>query len=803
VLVLYHSALQYFTPFDPRFYLSNPENGQIIVFDVAQNKWTNVGPESVLPNFDPNSMVFTDADGNLTSDSNFSYDGTTGIISETVGFGGLDMRFVKSVKFSQTTKRGQPIHLEEQGNSGILLGLLCDNSDPDKMPAIGLAMEDYANNTDGYVVRNGRLVEIVNDASVFDIVLATGSSLVGRIVYVNGLGKLTLTRPNGASELVQNMGQITKINGSGIDILIQGAGRTNDVPNTISIPGDITCDTLHYNSLDPQINIPSVFDSTITVSSGTYTTVSGGTFTLNQDAGPQNIIIDVDRASLSIPDPALNTAITLTPGTHMTGGGSFSLNQSSVESITLNVDRASLSIPDPANDSTVTIASQSPWLTGGGNFSTNQLTGSTINLSLDTSSAPAPDTLVVRDSNGDISCETLHYTSLSPPISGSALNTTITLAPGTHMSGGGSFSLNQSSPQTITLNVDKSSLSIPDPANDSTINIASQSPWLTGGGNFSTNQLTNSTINLSLDTSSAPAPDTLVVRDSNGDISCETLNYTSLSPAISVPTVNNTAITLNPGNFLTGGGIINLNQSSVETITFDVDSVSLKNSIGAYDSQITLGVSGGGLTGGGFFTVDAQDNKTINFGTNGTPDATPSTLVLRDASGNFSVNELSYSSLNPPISGGGDLTIDDVDNIPVPEVPMWSIQSPKTVSYDSFLVVSTNLIGACYGNSGTKLYTVEANTLLVKEYNLSPAYDITTATVVNQITTASGLSGIDFDPSGNYFAVIRNITSDALVLYECVSGSLEHFGSSPKTVLHHQQYERSYPKPTLYKLVWK
>jgi hypothetical protein len=182
---------------------------------------------------------------------------------------------------------------------------------------------------------------------------------------------------------------------------------------------------------------------------------------------------------------------------------------------------------------------------------------------------------------------------------------------------------------------------------------------LTGGGNFTTDQATNETINLSLDTASAPAPNTIATRDANGDLSCNALNYNSLVPAINIPTVNDTAITLTAGSFLSGGGVLNLNQATPETITFNVDSVSLKNSIGAFDSTITLATTGA-LTGGGFFTVDAQDNKTITFGTNGTSDATPDTLVLRDASGNFSVNELTYTSLNPPISP--DITVSDIDD---------------------------------------------------------------------------------------------------------------------------------------------
>jgi len=884
----------YFNSNDPRFRFTNSSDGQIIIFDTTVNKWVNADPSSISPTLDPNCMVYTDATGTLSTTTLFTFDETTGIVSQDTGYGGLDMRLVKELKFKQNTLKGQPIHLQEQGNSGIIEGVLTDNSNPELMPSVGIAMLDYLTNETGYVVRNGRVVGIVNDASVFDIILATGSLNVGKVIYVNGLGKLTLVRPNGALELVQNIGQIVRVNGSGIDVLVQGAGRTNDVPNTINITGDITCDTLHYNTLDPAINIPTVHDTAITLTAGSYLT-GGGVVNLNQatpetitfdvdkaslnipepandtaitlqagthingggvinlnQATPETVTFDVDKASLNIPEPANDTAITLNAGTHINGGGVINLNQETPETITFNVDKTSLNIPDPANDATITIGSLSPWLTGGGSFTTDQATNASINLSLDTSNAPAPNTIATRDGNGDLSCNTLNYNSLNPPISGSANDATITLNAGTGLSGGGNFTTNQSVNETITFNltnpVENATITLNagsglsgggnfttnqsvnetitfnsdiDPANDATITIGSLSPLLTGGGSFTTDQATNATINLSLDTSNAPAPNTIATRDGNGDLSCNALNYNTLVPAIPSPNntaitftagtslngggvinlnqatpetvnfdvdvaslnipapANDTAITLNAGSYLTGGGVVNLNQATPETVTFNVDANALYNAIGAYDSTITLATSAGsGLTGGGDFTVDAQDNKTITFGTNATSSATADTLVLRDSSGNFSVNELTYTTLNPPISA--DITVSDIDTVVVPPVEKWTIQSPAILSYRGFLNdgTGTNLRSSAYNADGSKLITVTF-TNTSKEYSLSSPFDITTASLTSQPALNRGsATGIAFTTDGLYYVLVRNVTTDRATLYETatpfsITGSTE------------------------------
>ena len=180
-----------------------------------------------------NCVVFTDSSNTLSTNSGMTYDESSQILNVD-STGGADLRLVIYIsKFDVTVKMGQPIHIITQGNSGNLVGVLADNSDSTLMPAIGLSMEGYTSGVSGYVVRTGEIDGIVNDGTVFDVVLPTGTSYVGKVVYVNGSGLLTISRPTGSTELIQNIGIITRVNGSGISVLVQGAGRANDTPNRL------------------------------------------------------------------------------------------------------------------------------------------------------------------------------------------------------------------------------------------------------------------------------------------------------------------------------------------------------------------------------------------------------------------------------------------------------------------------------------------------------------------------------------------------------------------------------------------
>jgi hypothetical protein len=90
------------------------------------------------------------------------------------------------------------------------------------MPAMGLLDQDLANNGEGDVVVSGVLQNIDTDTPGYS---------VGDELYVAVSGGLTTTRPTGSSELVQKIGKVIRVQQQTGEILVQGAGRTNDVPN--------------------------------------------------------------------------------------------------------------------------------------------------------------------------------------------------------------------------------------------------------------------------------------------------------------------------------------------------------------------------------------------------------------------------------------------------------------------------------------------------------------------------------------------------------------------------------------------
>ena len=134
----------------------------------------------------------------------------------------------------------------------------------------------------------GNPVEVVTFGNLYGSgtkPLNTNSTTIGDILYVSSsiAGGWTNVRPTGATELVQNIGTVTRAHTTNGVIKAGGAGRVNGTPNTIDITGDITSDG-------------DVEGATITKTGGTSSqflkadgTVDSGTYLLNvvEDTTPQ------------------------------------------------------------------------------------------------------------------------------------------------------------------------------------------------------------------------------------------------------------------------------------------------------------------------------------------------------------------------------------------------------------------------------------------------------------------------------------------------------------------------------------
>ena len=94
------------------------------------------------------------------------------------------------------------------------------------MPSIGLVAENVPNNENGLAVTFGKAKGLA---------LASPTYSEGDTVYISTTtaGGITNTKPTGGTELIQNIGIVTRTNASNGAIKVTGVGRANDIPNAV------------------------------------------------------------------------------------------------------------------------------------------------------------------------------------------------------------------------------------------------------------------------------------------------------------------------------------------------------------------------------------------------------------------------------------------------------------------------------------------------------------------------------------------------------------------------------------------
>ena len=101
-----------------------------------------------------------------------------------------------------------------------------DAGDSTKMPAVGLLAQDLNNQATGTAITGGMLTNFTTDP-------IDGSTPTSNdTVYVKVGGGLTLTKPTGATGLIQNIAKVGKVSGGNSgSLVVSSILRTNDVPN--------------------------------------------------------------------------------------------------------------------------------------------------------------------------------------------------------------------------------------------------------------------------------------------------------------------------------------------------------------------------------------------------------------------------------------------------------------------------------------------------------------------------------------------------------------------------------------------
>ena len=140
-----------------------------------------------------------------------------------------------------TINAGAVVYVSGSHSSGRPLVDLADSSDSAKMPSAFVVANQLPTGNNGYGILTGQLNGLDGSIgnTVFDQTLTTLD--IGKTVYVSptNAGRLTIDRPTGLTELVQNVGRIIDFNGGNAKLSINNIGRSNDVPNSIDA-GELT-----------------------------------------------------------------------------------------------------------------------------------------------------------------------------------------------------------------------------------------------------------------------------------------------------------------------------------------------------------------------------------------------------------------------------------------------------------------------------------------------------------------------------------------------------------------------------------
>lgn len=268
-----------------------------------------------------------------------------------------------------TIPLGAPLYSKGEigGSNRILVGI-ADASNSAKMPVIGIAMEEMntTSTKDGNAIASGILNEnLTGFTGLTDNTVIYVTAHGGTWSTVSDL--LSPTKPTGVTHLVQNVGICIRTNGANTTIQgfnVAAIGRTNDTPNQISIPGNITAASFVTSGgtatqyvrgdgsateleisqdLSPQLG--AALDTQGNAITGNYATdgrraiviETGTTRTLAEvDAGDFIITTNASPVTVTIPDSA-TTAFTV--GTEVDfiqkGAGALTISASGA-SVTLN-----------------------------------------------------------------------------------------------------------------------------------------------------------------------------------------------------------------------------------------------------------------------------------------------------------------------------------------------------------------------------------------------------------------------------------------------------------------------------------
>jgi len=310
----------------------NVDSGTLYV-DSTNNR---VGINDTTPSY---SLDVT-GDGHFTTD--LTVDGTLYTPHIHGDLAGLVYFHVKNTTAS-LIPNGTPVYITGTvGSTQVCEIAPADASNAAKMPAIGITDGDIAVGANGHAVIVGDLDS--QNTAIYSI---------NQPLYVASGGGVTGTRPTGASDVIQIVGHVSRVNTNTGGIVV-ACGPSATTPNTISITGNITTTTGQFTGsgagltsipagqLTGTISSTNIGNDSValgtkttgdyvqTVSGGTGVSVTGGT----GEGSTPSIAIGQAVATTDSPQfAALTTTGTATLASVSSGGSIAGNSLSAVTSI--------------------------------------------------------------------------------------------------------------------------------------------------------------------------------------------------------------------------------------------------------------------------------------------------------------------------------------------------------------------------------------------------------------------------------------------------------------------------------------
>jgi hypothetical protein len=152
------------------------------------------------------------------------------------------------------------------------------------------------------------------------------------------------------------------------------------------------------------------------------------------------------------------------------------------------------------------------------------------------------------------------------------------------------------------------------------------------------------------------------------------------------------------------------------------------------NGTLTLAVSGTGLSGSQTFTANQGTNATFTVASNATDANTASTIVARDASGNFSAGTITASLSGNASTATSATTATNATNV---AVTTSTSASAFKVPFANTTASTTGNYGLLQDDTATFTYNPSTNTLIAGTFSGALSGNATTATTAGALTTGN------------------------------------------------------------------